>query len=308
MVIGFLLILVLSSVLLGISIHPGSISDSIYIDNQDMVLLGYFDTYYYGEVQVHKAQDNQCLECKIEVYVFYPDRLIVADKHFNESSGILTSTHDDVLLPPKYYVSSGSFIKVFVEFFPTAGQNSSVEFLIFNEFHQYDAFRRGDKPDPYEIYSIRVTEKEKYFSLLFEITITGYYFIGIRPIEMPVTFQSTLTIHQIYYSRANFPPPMCVIDSTSSCTVQFTPSSTNDYTDTRDMCVLVYSVPPQQIAPSYYVNLDYNVSRGFWTNSSKALVCLIGLSVLLVLTPCFYCFGYSVLRSTARRWKYKQLL
>ena len=296
--IGVIVSLTLSSVLIGTSLQPGSLSDQVYIKNQDMVLVGYIDTYFYDKVQVFKALDNQCLDCKVEVYTLYPSRLIVADNYFNETSGILTATADGVLLAPNYYISSGSTIRMFVQFHPTSGQNSSVEFLVFNDLHQYDAFRRGDKPTPFETYLAQVNQNKNYFSLLLKIAETGYYFVGIRPVDTPVTFQSTFIIHQVFYSRANFPPPVCVFDSvTDYCTVQLPPSSTDDYTDTLKMCVLVYSAPPQAVATSYFVNLGYDVYRGFWTNWSKALFCFIGLSIVFICSLSFCFVSYCIKRA-----------
>ena len=116
----------------------------------------------------------------------------------------MTATHEDVLLQPQYYVS-GSEIRMVVEFFPDKGQNSTVEFVIFNDLRKYESFRRGDNPQPNIVYTIQVNKDVKPFSQLVTITDTGYYFIGVNPIDSSITFQSVLTVHQIYYSRNDFP-------------------------------------------------------------------------------------------------------
>ena len=246
-------------------------------------MLDFFDTYLYRTLHIQKAHDNQCSNCKQEVYSFYPDNLIVADNFFNKTSGTLTSTHDDVLLAPEYYVS-GSKIRIFVEFYASVGKNVTAKLVAFNNLRQYDAFRRGEQPKPYQTSSVYVSKNKEVFSSELTVSDTGYYFIGIRPTNGPVTFQSTFIVHQIYYSRVDFPRPTCELDSTAtgSCTIHFPPSSTDTYTDTLKMCVLVYSEPPQEVPTSYYVTLDYSVYRGFWTSRSTALLTLIGIC-------CFFC-------------------
>ena len=288
--VGSVTALALSLALLVVSINPGPISSEVFIDNQDTVLVNFFDTYYYDKIRIRKAQANECPDCKVEVYSFYPDNLIVGDRYQNVSSGTLTATHEDVLLQPQYYVS-GSKIKMLIEFFPEKGQNSTVELVVFNDLRKYEAFRRGDKPIPNQVYTVQVNKGVKPFSQLVTITDTGYYFIGVNPVDDPITFQSFLNVHQIYYSHNYFPSPICIFDSvTDYCTVQFTPSSTDAYTDTLKMCVLVYSAPPQEVAKSYYLSLDYVVYRSFWTNVSKALLSLMSIVFLVVSILVVYYF------------------
>ncbi len=246
-----------------------------------MILLNFFDTFYYNEINVEKSKSNQCPDCSVEVYSFYPDNLIVDDNYFNISSDIVTATHDDVILPPTYFIS-GSKVRLSAIFFPTKGQNTTVKFVLFNNLPDYEAFQRGDKPGAYQTYHLQVNEKERTFSALITIANTDYYFIGLRP-DSPVNLKFTVMVHQIYYSRANFPPPVCLLTSTEfSCTVQFMPSSTDAYTNTLNTCVLVYSIPPVEVAESYLVTLDYNVYRGFWNVYSLVLVSFVCLSVLCV--------------------------
>ena len=288
-----------SIVLIRTSTVPGTISQIIEVENQDMVLLNYFDTFYYNEITIEKSKDNRCPACTIEVYSFYPDNLIVDDNYFNVSSGDVTATHDDVILSPKYFIS-GSKVKLTAVFFPTKTQNTTIKFVLYNNLQQYEAFQRGDKPDAYQTYRIQVNEKEKTYSLSLTIVNTGYYFIGVRP-DSPVSLQFTVIVHQIYYSRDNFPPPVCVLTSTASCTVPFTPSSTDAYTDTLNTCVLVYSIPPHEVAESYYVTLEYNVYRGFWNMYAIALLSLVCLSALCVPFLCFYCACSCVLKARNKK-------
>ncbi len=275
------------SILIRISTVPGTISQIIEVENQNMVLLDYFDTYYYNKITIEESKHNRCPACTVEVYSFYPDNLIVDDNYFNVSSGNVTATRDDVILSPNYFIS-GSKVKLTAIFFPTRAQNTTIEFVLYNNLQQYEAFQRGDKPDAYETYSIQVNEKEKTYSLSLTIVNTDYYFIGLRP-DSPVSLQFTVIVHQIHYSRDNFPPPVCVLTSTDSCTVPFTPSSTDTYTDTLKTCVLVYSIPPHEVAESYYVTLEYDVYRGFWNMYTIILLSLVCLSALCVLLLCFYC-------------------
>ncbi len=284
LLLGIAAFIITGSILTHISLVPGSIFQTIEIQNQDMVLINLFNTFLYKEISIKKSKSNQCPDCSVEVYSFYPDSLIVGDNFFNISSDILTATQDDVILPPKYFIS-GSKVKLSAIFYPNTGQNTSIQFVLFNNLPDYKAFQRDEKPNPYQTYYMQVNEKERAFAAVITVENTDYYFIGIRP-DAPVSFNFTVTGNQIYYSRDNFPPPVCVLTSTESCTVHFTPSSTDAYTDTLKTCVLVYSIPPHAVAESYYVNLDYDVYRSFWNVYSLVLLSLICLSILYVVFVC----------------------
>lgn len=163
LLVGIAAFITTGSILTRISTVPGSIFQTIEIQNQDMILIDFFDTFYYSKINVTKSQFNRCPDCTVEVYSFYPDNLIVDDNYLNISSDIVTATHDDVVLPPKYLIS-GSKVKLSAIFFPNKSQNTTVKFVMFNNLQDYEAFQRGDKPNAYQSYPIQVSEKERAFS------------------------------------------------------------------------------------------------------------------------------------------------
>ncbi len=287
--LGGILLISCSSVLLVLSTNPGPINRKIHFNYLNTVLVDCFDTFLYNQIEVRKADDIRCPDCEVEVYSFYLDQVIVDNHYFNISSDILTATHDDIILSPMYFISD-STIRLSVTFYPSNNQNSTVEFLLFNNLDLYDSFQNGEKPDPYQKYSVRVNEIEKTFSKVIKLPNTGYFFLGIRPSDSSVTFQYQLNVHQIYYSRDNFPSRICLLDAlTKSCTVPFTVSYTDDYTDKLHTYIFVYSIPPPNFPESYYVSLEYNVQRGFWNSRSVGLVSVIGLSALCVSVLCCCC-------------------
>ncbi len=286
-IIGILLISIFGSIIWVKSTKPGPIFKGIDVDNENTVLIDFFDTFLYKEIEISKAEDSHCPDCKVEIYSFYPDDIIVDDNYYNISADSLTTTHDDILLSPNYFISN-SKIKVSVTFYPQKDQNTTVEFLLFNDLELYEPFQRGEKPNPYQIYPVQVNKKEKTFSVVIVVANTGYFFLGIRPSDSPVTFGFQITVQQIYYSRKDFPSLTCLLESTKSCTIRFTVSHTDEYTDTLKTCIFVYSIPPPNFPKSYYVSLEYNVYRGFWNTWSIGLVSGIGVSSLCVSVLCCY--------------------
>lgn len=287
--LGVVFIVSFGSVLFVSSTNPSPIENKMSINNLDTVLIDFFNTYYYEEIEVRKAKENRCPDCEVEVYSFYPDHIIVDNNRFNVSSDILIATHDDVILSPMYFVSE-STITLSVKFYPSKNHNTSVQFVLFDDLDLYDSFQNGERPDPYLKYFVKVNEIDKSFSKVISIPTTGYFFLGIRPSHSSVTFQYQLNVDQIYYSRANFPSRTCLLDTTTeSCTIPFTVSYTNDYTDTLQTCIFVYSIPPPNFPESYYVNLEYSVQRGFWNSRSVGLVSVMGISALCVFVLCCSC-------------------
>lgn len=307
LIVGIVLLISLSSTLYVISTKPGSLQRNLIVNNDDTVLIDFFNIYSYKGIEIRQAKDSRCSDCKLEVYSFYPDNIIVDDHYFNISATNLTTTHDDVLLAPSYFVS-GSKIRLSVKFLPLKAQNTTIEFLLFNNLSQYNTFQAGSRPIALQVYTMSVNEKNKREHSL-EITIenTGYYFLGIRPTDSPVTFQFSVAVYQIFYSRNYFPAPICRLESTESCYIPFTVSFSDYYTDTLKKCVFVYSIPPPQVADSYYNTLEYEVYRSFWNSYSIALISLISLSALCVFTTCCYFLCFCLCTATRRRRRHKSV-
>ncbi len=301
--LGQILVVSFGSVLLESSINPGPIHKKIDISNLNAVLVDYFNTFLYNQIEVRKATNSHCPDCKVEVYSFYPDHIIVDNKYYNVSSNILTATHDDVLLSPGYFISD-SMVRLSVTFYLSKDQNTTVEFVLFDNLDLYNSFQNGERPTPYKVYSVQVSENKKYFSKDIKIPNTGYFFIGIQPSDSSITFQYQLIVHQIFYSRDNFPSPTCLLDAnTEFCTIPFTTSYTDDYTDTLQTCIFLYSIPSTNFPESYYVTLEYDVQRGFWNSRSVALVSLTGVSALYLCVTCCSCFLFCLYRCVQGRQK-----
>lgn len=290
LVIGVILILGLFVGLTGLVSIPGTDHHEVHINNNDMILLGFFDTFWYHTFEVHKADDDQCDGCKLSVYSLFPEDLIVSDNKYNATSDILTASQDDILLRPQYFISQ-STIKLQITFFPTSGQDILVHINLYDDLLLYDQFRRGEKPRALNTYQVNETT----FSLELAVITTGYYFLGISPISTPISFKYSFQVHQIYYSKDNYGSPQCSLQTSEHCSLTFPTSFTDSYSEKLQSCVLIYSELPNVVKSSYYVSVNYNVYRGFWTAYSilfllcgcLALICTS--AICLYWCACFVC-------------------
>lgn len=274
--ISSLLTLLFCCGLLTYLLSSGTDHKQFLINNNDVVLLGYFDIYWYNTFQVHKAEGGQCDECTLDVYSLIPERLIVSDRDYNLTSATLTASENGVILKPEYFID-GSRIKLNFSFFPSSGQDLLVSINVYNDLSLYEKFRKGEDPEPMETHLVNVTT----FALNLFIVSTGYYFIGISPVMAPISFQFSLYVHQIYYSKDNYTPKCSVQDTSEYCSLSFPTTFTDDNTK---LCVMVNSEGPDVVATSYYVSIEYYLYRRLWTVCSILLLSCVCVTLIFTLT------------------------
>ena len=283
LVIALLLVVGFFAGLTVLALVPGTEHHQIHINNHDMILLGYFDTFWYHTFEIHKADDDHCDGCNLSVYSIFPEDLLVSDNDYNGTTDVVIASQDDVLLRPQYFIT-GSKIKLQISFLPNSGQDVLVHINIYNDILLYEQFRRGEKPPAMETHQVN----ETMFSMELAVITTGYYFVGISPILTPISFQYSFKVHQVYYNKDNYGAPQCSLQTSEHCSLTFPTSFTDSYSEKLQSCVLIYSELPSVVTSSYYVSVNYSVYRGFWTAYSILLLLCGCLALVCTSTLCFY--------------------
>lgn len=271
---------------------PRDYSRHTFIYEDTIILLDRINPLFYSAVQVHKTNDKQ--DHSFSVYLLSCDTAVV-ERELIVHNTIFTSHVNVILLPQDaMFLMEGTFVEIgYTILNSTVSSSGNSSFVISSDISTLESFKENAATHSTSSTFIAAVSGNNNISYLsYDISKTGYYYIGFSP-SGNTTISIQFKISGFKYSAPNMPPACILHQSTDSCSISIPTSLAYSYD--REYCLLGELASISYFVDTIYINVSFVVEHhGKWNFITiLSLSCLSCTCILSAFLVTYWCYSRS---------------